>query len=422
MQISVYGSGYLGTVLSACIAELGVPVTCVDEDLSRITSLARGEMSYYEKNLQEVFRRGLRTGRVLFSTDLIHAANKAQVIYLAQDSPEQVESVAERIARSTVDPKLLVIASAVPVGTARRVAAKIQSLGSKLSLVVQPFFLTDGCAVEDFNWPDRVLLGTESSEAIAVLKGLYRPLIMRSVPFIVTNFETAELAREASTAFLATKISFINELAGLCEHVNADALDLALALGLDKKIGPRCLQPGVTLGGAFVEADLGALSVLAASKGIQLRVLEAARAAAVTHCDKLVSKLGHAIQDLRGKHIAVLGLAFKPNTASVAASASMILTRRLVSQGVKVSAYDPAALTQAKLELNGSVQYCENAYAAVESTDAVVVATAWPEFRALDYVRIKRSVRRPLIVDTKNLLDASRLRSLGYEYMGVGRA
>lgn len=421
MHIGIYGSGYLATVLSSCVADFGIPVTCVDEDLSRITALSKGESPYFERNLAEIFRRGVRSGRLLFSTDLVTLAHRSQIIYLAQDTPEQVEQVAERIARTTVEPRVLVIASPVPVGTAKRIEQRIATLGTKLQIVSQPFFLTDGCAVEDFNWPDRILLGTASPEAVAALKDLYRPLVMRSVPVIVTSHETAELAREASTAFLATKISFINELAGLCEHVDADAVDLALALGLDKRIGPRCLQPGAALGGAFVEADLGSLGALAASKGVSLRVLEAARQVSKLQCEQMMGKLSSAIR-LTGSNVGLLGLAFKPHTSSVASSASMLLAKSLVSQGAKVKAFDPAALGEAKLQLNGTVKYCENAYDVAEGADALIVSTGWPEFRALDFLRIKKTIKRPFIMDTKNILDGARMRQMGFQYVGVGRA
>ena len=422
MHIGVCGSGYLATVLSACIADFGIPVTCVDEDLSRIAQLGTGESPYFEKNLSEVFRRGVRSGRLLFSSDLVTVAHRAHIMFLANDTPEEVERTAERIARTAVEPRILVISARVPVGTARRIEKRAQELSAKLEIVSQPIFITDGCAVEDFNWPDRILLGTSSVPALNALKELYRPLVMRSVPVIVTSFETAELAREAATAFLATKISFINELAGLCEYVHADSVDLALALGLDKKIGPRCLQPGIALGGTWAEADLNSLGSLARSKGVSLRVLEAARVVSEQQCDQTVARLSSAMSQLSGKNVGLLGLAFKPNTNSVAASGSMLLAKRLLASGAKVRAYDPAALKEAKLQLNGTVQYCEDAYAAADGSDAIILSTAWPEFRALDYARIKRSVRRALLLDTKNLLDGQRMKAMGFEYVGVGRA
>ncbi len=292
----------------------------------------------------------------------------------------------------------------------------------RATIVSQPMFFTSGCAVEDFNWPDRIILGTSSNEAVLVLKQIFHSLVMRGVPVIVSNHETAELAREAATAFVATKISFINELATLCERVNADAVNLALALGLDKKIAPRCLQPGTGMGGIFAESDMDSLVTLAQKNGVSLKVLSAARE--VNHClaDHVLDKIGRYIQSVQNKDVGVLGLAFKPHTNSVAGSASLQLVKSLVAHGARVRAYDPVAIPEARAELDGTVHYCESPYVVAEGVDALVVGTGWPEFRALDFGRIKQVLRRPLIVDTKNLLDSARLRSLGFEYVGVGRA
>lgn len=421
MQIGVYGSGYLGTVIAACMADFGVPVTCYDRDDVQLTRIAELDIPFHETNLKEMVRRNIRAGRLLFSTDVESFSRRAGAIFLAEDSPAYIEDVAAQIARTAAPGTLLVIATPVPVGTAARIAEKLQAAGLELTVVSHPVFLTDGCAVEDFNWPDRIVLGTSSNAAVLTLKQLYRPLVMRGVPVIVTNFNTAELVREASTAFVATKISFINELAGLCEHIQADAVDLALALGLDKKIAPRCLQPGAGLGGAFVEADLEALGRLAGSNGVNLKILGAAREVNRMQCDRILDKVTAAVESLAGKDVGLLGLSFKPNTNSVAQSVSIQVARGLLARGARVRAYDPVAMADAKVELNGSVKYCESAYAAAEGADAVVVSTGWPEFRALDFERIKRGLKRPVIVDTKNLLDGTRLRSMGFQYVGVGR-
>ncbi len=282
-------------------------------------------------------------------------------------------------------------------------------------------FFTDGCAVEDFNWPDRLILGSTSNEAVQVLKQIFHPLVMRGVPVIVTNQSTAELVRESATAFVATKISFINEVAALCERVGADAVSLALALGLDKKIAPRCLQPGAGMGGVFAESDMDSLAELAKANGVPLRVLSAARDVNHSLADRLVEKIAMALNSVENKDVGILGMAFKPNTNSVAGSSAVRLAETLVAKGARVRAYDPVALSEAKLRLNGSVRYCETAYAAAEGMDALVVGTGWPEFRALDFDRIKHLLKKPLIVDTKNLLDSARLRAMGFEYVGVGR-
>jgi UDPglucose 6-dehydrogenase len=421
MHVGVYGSGYLATVISACIADFGVPVTCVDEDQAAIGAMAQGQSAYYEKNLPEIVRRNVRAGRLTYSSEITSLTRNKPLVFLAQDSAAYIEETAVRIARSGFDPMVMVVATPVPVGTARRIETRVRTAGSHVTVVAQPLFLTDGCAVEDFNWPDRIVLGAENAEAVSLIKQLYRPLVMRGVPVIVTSHETAELVREATTAFVATKLSFINELSALCEHVNADAMHLALALGLDKKVSPRCLQPGSAVGGAFAEAQLDSLSQLAYSRGVSLKILSAAREVNQRVTDRVIAKISGAFESLSGKQVAMLGLAFKPNTHSVAASASIVLARRLVERGVRVNTYDPAAMSEAKAELHSAVHYCESAYTAAEGSDALIFSTGWPEFRALDFHRLKRAVRRPLIIDPKNMLDAVRLKALGFEYVGMGR-
>ncbi|HTS05549.1 MAG TPA: nucleotide sugar dehydrogenase [Candidatus Eisenbacteria bacterium] len=421
MQIGVYGSGYLGTVISACLADFGTPVSCCHPDRSRMVEMAQGNIPFFEKNLKEVIRRNVRAGRLAYSTDIESFARKTGVIFLAEDKPENLNDVAIRITRLAPKPPILTIVTPSPVGTANTLEKNIKDLGLQATIVSQPMFFTDGCAVEDFNWPDRLILGATSSEAVQVLKQIFHPLVMRGVPVIVTNQATAELVREAATAFVATKISFINEVAALCERVNADAVNLALALGLDKKIAPRCLQPGAGMGGVFAESDMDSLAQLAQSQGVSLKVLSAARDVNHQLADRLVEKIAQTLNSVENKEVGILGLAFKPNTNSVAGSSSLRLAETLVSKGAHVRAYDPVAIPEAKTRLNSSVRYCDSAYAAAEGSDALVVGTGWPEFRALDFDRIKHLLKNPVIVDTKNLLDSTRLRALGFEYVGIGR-
>ena len=421
MQIGVYGSGYLGTVISACLADFGTPVSCCHPDRSRMVEMAQGNVPFFEKNLKEIIRRNVRAGRLSYSTDIETFARRTHVIFLAEDKVEGLADIALRIARLASKPPILSIVTPVPVGTASKLEKSIKDAGLQATIVSQPMFFTDGCAVEDFNWPDRIILGSTSQEAVHMLKQIFHPLVMRGVPVIVTNQATAELVREAATAFVATKISFINEVAALCERVDADAVNLALALGLDKKIAPRCLQPGAGMGGVFAESDMDSLVELAKSHGMPLRVLSAARDVNTYLADRLVDKISLVLNSVENKEVGILGLAFKPNTNSVAGSSSVRLAENLVSKGAHVRAYDPVAIPEAKIRLNGSVRYCDSAYAAAEGSDALVVGTGWPEFRALDFDRIKQLLKKPLIVDTKNLLDATRLRALGFEYVGVGR-
>jgi UDPglucose 6-dehydrogenase len=421
MHIGVYGSGYLGTVISACLADFGTPVSCCHADDTRMVETAKGNIPFFEKNLQEVIRRNVRCGRLVYSTDLESFARKVPFIFLAEDTPKDLESVVLQIARAATKPPIMSVVTPVTVGTAARLEASLKSQGLRATIVSQPMFFTDGCAVEDFNWPDRIVLGTTSNEAVQVIKQTLHPLVMRGVPVIVTSHETAELVREAATAFVATKIAFINEIAGLCEHVHADAVNLSLALGLDKKIAPRCLQPGAGMGGTFAEVDLQSLTSLASSKGISLKVLAAAREVNHTLADHMIEKITHALRSIQNKDVGILGLAFKPNTNSVAGSSSLQLIENLIVQGARVRAYDPVAIPDARLRLDGTVHYCDSAYGACEGVDALVVGTGWPEFRALDFAKIRHLVKQPVIVDTKNLLDSARLRSMGFQYVGVGR-
>jgi len=422
MQIGVYGSGYLGTVISACLADFGTPVSCCHADSSRMVEMAQGNVPFFEKNLQEVIRRNVRAGRLVYSTDIESFARKMRLIFLAEDSPNHLQDLVLRIARLAPKPPVLSVVTPVAVGTASALEKSLQKESLQATIVSQPMFFTDGCAIEDFNWPDRIILGTSSHDAVLALKQIFHPLVMRGVPVIVTNHETAELVREAATAFVATKISFINELAGLCERVNADAVSLALALGLDKKIAPRCLQPGAGMGGIFAESDMDSLAGLAQEKNVSLKVLSAAREVNHLLADRLVDKIAAVVNSVQNKNLGILGLAFKPNTNSVAGSSSIRLVQSLVAKGARVRAYDPVAIPDARMHLNGMVHYCESPYAAAEGVDALVVGTAWPEFRALDFDKIKHLLKRPVIVDTKNLLDSARLRAMGFEYVGVGRS
>ncbi|HEY2169732.1 MAG TPA: nucleotide sugar dehydrogenase [Candidatus Angelobacter sp.] len=420
MQIGVYGCGYLGTVVAACLADFGVPVTAYGSDSVNTTLLASGILPFHEKNLSDIVRRGVRSGRLMYSTHLQSMVQRAEIIYLAEDANRDMEAISMEIANYCDHGQILVLVTPVPVGTAHRIEERLKASGKNITVVSHPLFLSEGCAVEDFNWPDRIVLGTTSNAAVTSLKALYRPLVMRGVPVIVTSHQTAELVREASTAFLATKVSFINELSSLCERINADAVDLSLALGLDKRIAPRSLQPG-SLGGSFTESDMDSLANLAAGSGVSLKILSAAREVNQEFCGRIMKKINSAMGSVEGKQVGLLGLAFKPNTNSVVSSGSIRLARSLMESGAHVKAYDPIAMPDAQQELTGNVRYCDSAYSVAEGADALVLGTGWPEFRTLDFDRIRRIIRNPVVVDTKNLLDGPRMKALGFEYMGVGR-
>ena len=379
MQIGVYGSGYLATVISACLADFGTPVWCCHADTTRIIEVAKGNIPFFEKNLQEVIRRNVRSGRLVYSADPEELARKTQVIFLAEDFAEGMEDVILRLAAAAGRFQVLSIITPVRVGTTTKIEKMLKQKGLKSLLVCQPMFFTNGCAVEDFNWPDRIIMGTPSSEAVSSLKQIFHPL------------------------------------------VNADAVSLSLALGLDKKIAPRCLQPGAGMGGIFAETDMESLTGLARENHVDLKVLNAAREVNVDLANRLMQKVSAAIDTVKNKDVGILGLAFKPHTNSVAGSASVQLAQSLLAGGARVRAYDPVAIPDARLQLNGTVKYCESAYGVAEGVDALIVATGWPEFRTLDFAKIRHLVKRPIIIDTKNLLDSSRLRAMGFQYMGVGR-
>jgi UDPglucose 6-dehydrogenase len=420
MQIGVYGCGYLGTVVAACLADFGVPVTAYGSDSVNTTLLASGILPFHEKNLSDIVRRGVRSGRLMYSTHLQSMVQRAEIIYMAEDANRDMEAISTEIAAYCDHGQILVLVTPVPVGTAHRIEERLKASGKNITVVSHPLFVSEGCAVEDFNWPDRIVLGTNSNAAVTSLKALYRPLVMRGVPVIVTSHQTAELVREASTAFLATKVSFINELSSLCERINADAVDLSLALGLDKRIAPRSLQPG-SLGGSFTESDMDSLANLAAGSGVSLKILSAAREVNQEFCARIMRKISGAMGTVEGKQVGLLGLAFKPNTNSVVSSGSIRLARSLMESGAHVKAYDPIAMPDAQQELTGNVRYCDSAYSVAEGADALVLGTGWPEFRTLDFDRIRRIIRNPVVVDTKNLLDGPRMKALGFEYLGVGR-
>jgi UDPglucose 6-dehydrogenase len=420
MQIGVYGCGYLGTVVAACLADFGVPVTAYGSDSVNTTLLASGILPFHEKNLSDIVRRGVRSGRLMYSTHLQSMVQRAEIIYMAEDANRDMEAISTEIAAYCDHGQILVLVTPVPVGTAHRIEERLKASGKNITVVSHPLFLSEGCAVEDFNWPDRIVLGTNSNAAVTSLKALYRPLVMRGVPVIVTSHQTAELVRAASTAFLATKVSFINELSNLCERIDADAVDLSLALGLDKRIAPRSLQPG-SMGGSFTESDMDSLANLAAGSGVSLKILSAAREVNQEFCARIMKKISGAMGTVEGKQVGLLGLAFKPNTNSVVSSGSIRLARSLMESGAHVKAYDPIAMPDAQQELTGNVRYCDSAYSVAEGADALVLGTGWPEFRTLDFDRIRRIIRNPVVVDTKNLLDGPRMKALGFEYLGVGR-
>jgi len=440
MNIAIVGTGYVGLVTGVCFAEFGVHVTCVDKDEERIAKLVRGETPIHEPQLGEMLQRNLQQGRIHFTTDTEHAVRQSLVIFIAVGTPSKedgaadltyVDEVARTVARNLDGYKVIVTKSTVPVGTGRRIQQIIRDENGNGSegvfdVVSNPEFLREGSAIEDFLRPNRVIIGANSPQAIAILQDLYRPLYLIETPVVVTTIEAAELIKYASNSFLATKISFINELANLCDAMNVDVHVVAKGMGLDQRIGPKFLHPGPGFGGSCFPKDTRALVQIAKEHGCETRlvnaVMEVNEQQKHRMVDKIVGALGISPNpgSLEGITLGVLGLAFKPNTSDVRESPSLEIIRALRQRGARVQTYDPEAIEEARRILP-EVDYCRDAYSTAEGADLLVLATEWNQFRNLDLERIKEVMRRPILVDLRNVYEPERVRSLGFEYYGVGR-
>lgn len=440
MNIAIVGTGYVGLVTGVCFAEFGVHVACVDRDEKRIATLAKGEVPIYEPQLREMLQRNLQTGRIHFTTDTPRAAKQSLVIFIAVGTPSKddgsanlcyVEEVAQTIARNLNGYKVIVTKSTVPVGTGRRIQQIIckengKGLVGVFDIASNPEFLREGSAIEDFLRPNRVVIGADSPQAVAILQDLYRPLYLIETPFVVTSVEAAEMIKYASNSFLAMKIGFMNELANLCEGLGVDVHMVAKGMGLDQRIGPKFLHPGPGFGGSCFPKDTRALAQIARDRGCPMRLVEAVvevnERQKLRMVDKIVAALGGSVKahSLEGSIVAVLGLAFKPNTDDVREAPSLVIIRELQRRGAEVQAYDPAAMKSAQLVLPG-VDYRPDAYSAAAGADALVLITEWNQFRNLDLEKIKGLMRRPILLDLRNVCEPEKARSLGFKYYGVGR-
>ncbi|MFV1957699.1 MAG: UDP-glucose/GDP-mannose dehydrogenase family protein, partial [bacterium] len=434
MHIAVIGTGYVGLVTGTCFAEFGVNVTCVDKDEGKIADLKKGTISIYEPGLEELVKKNVDQGRLNFTTDIAEGVQQALVIFIAVGTPPRgdgsadlkyVEAVAESIAKTMDGYKVVVTKSTVPVGTGDKLYKIIKKVNPKaeFDVVANPEFLREGSAIEDFLRPDRVVIGTESEQAIAILKDLYRPLYLNETPFVLTNVPTAELIKYASNAFLATKISFINEMANLCEKIGGDVHVVARGMGLDGRIGPKFLHAGPGYGGSCFPKDTLALVKIAADKGQPTKIVQAAVDANDIQkrraLDKVIKAAGGS---LKGKTVALLGLSFKPNTDDFREAPAQIVTRGVIEGGGYIRAFDPAAMEQAKLELGTvGITYCEDSYDAVTGSDLMVVITEWNQFRLLNLEKCKKLLNEPVLVDLRNVYQPDHARSLGFEYYCVGR-
>jgi len=432
MNITVIGSGYVGLVTGACFSELGVTVTCVDKEKDKIDKLQKGEIPIYEPGLEELVRKNVKAGRLSFTTDLGHAIQEALVIFIAVGTPPRgdgfadlshVENVAEMIADKMNGYKVIVTKSTVPVGTGARLR---KIIGSRLKehfdfdIVSNPEFLREGSAIEDFLHPNRVVIGARSQQAAAIMRDLYRPLYLIETPMLITDIPTAEMIKYASNAFLATKISFINEVANVCEKVGADVQQVAKGMGLDRRIGSKFLHAGPGYGGSCFPKDVSALAQISKNSGYRFDIIEAVMKVNRNQKERMVTKIQEAIGDLQGKRLALLGLAFKPNTDDMRDAPSIVIVEALQKLGAEIVACDPAAIEEAK-KIMEKVTFVDDPYSAIDGADALILMTEWNPYRSLDLDRVKESMKAPMIIDLRNIYEPKRMEGFGFRYTSVGR-
>ena len=432
MHIAVVGTGYVGLVTGTCFSEFGVDVTCVDVDQTKIDLLNKGGVPIYEPGLDTLIVKNVKEGRLTFTTDLQGAIEKSLVIFIAVGTPplpdgsadlSYVESVARSVAEHLNGYKVVVNKSTVPVGTGKRVKALIQenqTENHRVSVVSNPEFLREGSAIEDFLRPDRVVIGAEDDEAIAIMKDLYAPLYLIETPIVITNVESAELIKYASNAFLATKISFINEISQICDRVGADVHHVAKGMGLDRRIGPKFLHAGPGFGGSCFPKDTNAIVNVARNVDYAFQIVQAA--IQVNHQQRIAAfeKIKNAAGDLKGKTAGVLGLSFKPNTDDMRDAPSVDIIRKIQKAGGLIKAYDPVAVEQAK-KIFKNITYTRDAYETAENADLLIFMTEWNQFRNLDLSRLKKIMRQPVIIDLRNIYDRMKMEKMGFAYTAVGR-
>ncbi|MDX9857808.1 MAG: UDP-glucose/GDP-mannose dehydrogenase family protein [candidate division Zixibacteria bacterium] len=433
MNVCVVGTGYVGLVAGTCLSDFGMNVVCVDKVKEKIDMLNRGEVPIYELGLGELIQRNVKLDRLHFTTDLKQAVDRSLVVFLAVGTPErpdgyadlsQIEAVAKEVAGYMTEYKIIAIKSTVPVGTARRLRQMIRETASsdvEFDVVSNPEFLREGAAVNDFLRPDRVILGCDSERALAIMRDIYRPLFLLETPIVSTTNETAEVIKYASNTMLAVRISFVNEIANLCDIVGADVYQVSKALGMDKRIGPKFLHPGPGYGGSCFPKDVSALARLSEDVGYDFKLARAVIEVNARQRELAVQKAVAALGSVPGKVIGLLGLSFKPNTDDVREAPAIYIARRLMEQGATVNAFDPAAMDEAKKNIEG-IKYHKNAYDAVTGADIVIIATEWNEFRDLDFRKIKSLVRTPIVYDTRNIYNPKALKEIGFKYVATGRS
>ncbi|PYT01924.1 MAG: UDP-glucose 6-dehydrogenase [Acidobacteria bacterium] len=432
MNIAVIGTGYVGLVTGACFAEFGVHVTCVDVDATKIEKLNNGIIPIYEPGLDQVVEKNVKAGRLHFTTDVTEAVTGAEVVFLAVGTPPKddgspdmsyYQQAAKDVAEAMNGYKVLVTKSTVPIGTGKWLREFVTAnlkVETDFGVASNPEFLREGAAIDDFMRPDRVVIGSNEERAVGVMKELYRPLYLIETPIVITSLEAAELIKYAANAFLATKITFINEVANLCDAIGCDVHDVARGMGMDNRIGRKFLHPGPGYGGSCFPKDTRALTTVADQFGVETRIVDAVIEANERQRDAMIPKIERLVGDLKGKKIGVLGLSFKPETDDMRESPAIEIVHTLVARGATVRAFDPVAMDEAKHFLNG-IEYASDEYDAIDGADALVIVTEWNQFRALDMEKVKQLLKSPKIADLRNIYEPSDMRQLGFDYVGVGR-
>jgi UDPglucose 6-dehydrogenase len=434
IKVAVVGTGYVGLVTGACLADFGNEVHCIDVDAGKIARLNAGEIPFYEPGLEELVARNRQAGRMTFATDLSEAARWADVIFITVGTPPRKDGSAdlsaifaagETIAKAAKGYKVVVQKSTAPVGTARRLWQSLQKTAGRRAVIdvaSNPEFLREGSAIETSMRPDRVVIGAETAKSEKLLRELHEPLYLLETPITVTNLETAELIKYASNAFLATKISFINEVANLCEQVGADVQTVARAMGQDRRIGNKFLHAGPGYGGSCFPKDTMALASFAQAAGAPFRLVETVVEVNARQKTRMVEKIKRALGGLKGRRVAVLGLTFKPNTDDIREAPALDIMAGLLRGGAQITAYDPVGMAHVgRLPIGRKIAFADDAYAAVKGADAVVLVTEWNEFRTLDLRKMKRLMRRPVLLDLRNIYDAGEATAAGLAYVGVGQ-
>jgi UDPglucose 6-dehydrogenase len=432
MHIAVIGTGYVGLVTGACFAEFGVEVTCVDVDEKKIEGLKNGVIPIYEPGLDKIVEKNAKAGRLHFTTDIKSAVEQALVVFLAVGTPPMEDGspnmsfyygAAKDVAKAMNGYKVLVTKSTVPVGTGEKlreyVAANL-TIDTKFGVASNPEFLREGAAIEDFMRPDRVVIGSNEEDAIAIMKDLYRPLYLIETPIVITSLEAAELIKYAANAFLATKITFINEIANLCDAIGCDVHDVARGMGMDKRIGSKFLHPGPGYGGSCFPKDTRAFTKVGDKYDVETSVVDAVIQANEFQRRAMIPKIERLIGDFSGKQIGVLGLSFKPETDDMRESPAIEIIRAMHERGARVKAFDPVAMDEARHSLP-DIEYASDEYDAIKDADVLVIVTEWNQFRALDMEKVKSLLKTPKIADLRNIYEPGAMRDLGFEYVGVGR-